>query len=142
MKLSKEGLRELKNYEGCRLAAYQDKGGSWTIGYGDTHNVSPGMVITQVEADTRLAKRAAEFEAVVFETLHHVPTQGQFDALVSLCYNVGEHAFSQSTLVRLYNDGQALACAREFGKWVYVKGVVDSVLCRRRVSEVVRFFQP
>jgi len=141
MQMSAEGLAELKAYEGCRRNAYQCEAGVWTIGYGDTSNVKEGMQISAAECDERLIRRVAEFEAAVMRSIKRPMTQGQFDAFVSLAFNIGTGGFTGSTLVKRFNGGEDAQAAREFGKWVLVKKVVSPNLVRRRVSEIVRYFQ-
>ncbi len=141
LKLSAAGLAELKQYEGCRRDAYQCEAGKWTIGYGDTSNVTPGMRISLEECDERLTKRLAEFEAAVHKAVKRPMTQGQFDAFVSLAFNIGSAGFAGSTLVRFFNAGDDAEAARQFGRWVHVKKVVSPNLVKRRFSEIVRYFQ-
>jgi lysozyme len=121
VKLSESGFQHLRQSEGCRLDAYQDEGGRWTIGYGDTSNVKPGDRITPEEAEARLRRRVPEFEAVVLRAVKRPLRPAQFDVLVNFAYNVGP-AFGGSTLVRLFNEGDEDGAACEFAKWVYVAG--------------------
>ena len=90
MKISKQGLELIKSFEGCRLKAYQDIGGVWTIGYGHTDNVKSGDIITQKKADELLLKDLERFEKHVNT---YVPiydfNQNQYDALVSFAFNIG-----------------------------------------------------
>ena len=120
--VSKEGLAAIKREEGCRLDAYQCSAGRWTIGYGDTHRVKPGDRITMEEADRRFAERISEFERGVGLALKRPTTQGQFDALVSLAYNIGVPALSSSQLMQLFNAGELVLAAREFARWVHRRG--------------------
>lgn len=139
--MSDAGLAELKRFEGCRRDAYQCEAGVWTIGYGDTVGVKPGMQISQEECESRLKSRLREFEAAVDAAITRPMTQGQLDAFVCLAYNIGLGAFTSSTLVDLFNDGDIAGAAREFGRWVHVKKVVSPNLVQRRVCELVRYFQ-
>lgn len=141
MKISAAGLEELKRYEGCRREAYQCEAGVWTIGYGDTSNVKPGQRITMAECEERLSRRVAEFEAAVERAVTRPMTQGQFDAFVSLAFNIGAAGFAGSTLVKTFNAGDVAGAALELGRWVHVKKVVSPNLVRRRFSELVRYFQ-
>ena len=65
MKINQKGLNLIKECEGCRLTAYKDAVGVWTIGYGHTTNVRQGDKITQAEADALLVKDIARFESTV-----------------------------------------------------------------------------
>lgn len=86
---SKEGMELIKSFEGCRLKAYQDVAGIWTIGYGHTGNVRPGMSITQEQAETFLRADLKKFEQCINRCVAVPLTQNMFDALVSFTYNVG-----------------------------------------------------
>ena len=138
---SAEGIKLIKHYEGVKLKAYQDAVGVWTIGYGDTGpHVNPGDKITQEEADRRLALRLRdEFEPGVFRALRVNPSQPEFDAMVSLAYNIGVHAFSNSTLVKKFNAMDTMGAANEFPRWDKAGGRSLKGLRRRRASERARF---
>lgn len=92
-KISQAGLALIKQFEGCRLTAYQCSAGLWTIGYGHTAGVHKGMKITQAQADAFLNLDATKFEKYVNNPTY-VPfadrlNQNQFDALVSFAFNLG-----------------------------------------------------
>lgn len=122
MRTSDEGLQVLRELEGFRAEAYRDERGTWTIGYGDTHGVKPGDVITLDTAEERLRSRVAEFEQGVHAALKRTPTQSQFDVLVSLAYNIGGEALRTSSLLKLFNNGDIEGAARQLGRWIYVDG--------------------
>lgn len=124
MRVSGEGIAFIKREEGCRLDAYQCSAGKWTIGYGDTRKVQPGDRITMDEADRRFTLRIAEFERDVLAACKRPVTQGQFDALVSLAYNIGAPALANSTLMQAFNASDLQTAAREFGKWIHRRGPV------------------
>jgi lysozyme len=65
--------------------------------------------------------------------------QNQFDALVSIVFNIGETAFRKSTLVRLLNEGKLIAAAAQFDRWKYSEGKVSKVLVARRAAEKTLF---
>ncbi|WP_054433459.1 lysozyme [Achromobacter sp. 2789STDY5608633] len=134
------GLSLIKHYEGCRLEAYQDIVGIWTIGYGDTENVQPGLVITQEEAEERLRNRLErDFEPSLRQSLTLVATQCQFDAIACLAYNIGAAAFASSTLVRLFNAGDVQLAADQFLRWDKAGGKSIKGLRRRRAAERALF---
>ena len=92
-RIGQAGLDLIKQYEGCRLAAYRCAAGVWTIGYGHTAGVHSGMTITQAQADAYLQQDIAKFEGYVNNPAY-VPiteqlNQNQFDALVSFAFNLG-----------------------------------------------------
>ena len=90
MKISEKGLNIIKKYEGCRLKAYKDPVGIWTIGIGHTKGVREGQTITQAQADEFLQEDVAWAEKAVakYDSIYHW-NQNQFDALVSFAFNVG-----------------------------------------------------
>ncbi len=105
MKISQNGIEALKDYEGCKLTAYKDGGGVWTIGVGSTKNVTPNLVITMAEAEERLKWDLAEAERDVNQFVKVPLTQNEYDALVSFTFNLGGPAINKSTLLRLLNKG-------------------------------------
>lgn len=90
MKTSETGRKLIKQFEGCRLTAYQCAAGVWTIGYGHTAGVKKGQVITQEQAEKFLKEDLVKFEGKVgkYDAVYHW-NQNQFDALVSFAFNVG-----------------------------------------------------
>lgn len=144
MKTGKEGIALMHYYEQCRLKAYPDPatgGAPWTIGWGDTGpDVKPGLVITQQEADDRFERRLArEFEPGVLDVLQQNPTQGQFDAMVCLAYNIGLGNFRSSTLLRKFNLGDTAGASAQFLVWNKAAGKVMLGLRRRRAAERALF---
>lgn len=142
MKTSPKGIALIKSAEGLRLKAYPDPGTGglpWTIGYGSTLGVTRTMVITAEQAEQMLAVDLVRFERAV-ERLVEVPiNQGQFDALVSFAYNVGEGNFAKSTLLRRLNSGDSQGAAEQFGRWVNAGGKVLQGLVKRRAAERALF---
>jgi lysozyme len=138
-KLSKAGLEHIASYEGCKLEAYQCPAKKWTIGYGHTNRVFPGMTITKDEARRLFQQDLAEFEAVVRAYVRVPLNQGQFDALVSFTFNVGAEAFRTSTLLKTLNQGRYKAASMEFHRWVRVGEKTLSGLVRRRNDEYGMF---
>lgn len=142
MIISNSGIRFIASLEGFRETAYQDVGGVWTIGYGETLGVKPGDRISPEDALLSLAKRLGQFSSEVDRILRILPTQNQFDAMTSFTYNVGTAAFSTSTLLRKFNSGDAPGAAEEFLRWDKVRGVPVLGLRRRRASEKELFLRP
>jgi lysozyme len=142
MKTSFDGKNLIKKFEGLRLQAYQCSAGVWTIGYGHTGGVKEGSRITQAQADTLLEGDLAAFEGAVNAAgIPHL-TQNQFDALVSLVYNIGVGAFSKSTLLRLARINPMDARIRhEFLRWVNVNGTPNAGLRKRREQEAELYFR-
>ena len=140
MQISNAGISLIKEFEGCRLKAYQDSVGVWTIGYGwtqpvDGRKIGPGMVIDQSTAERLLKCGLVQYEQGVNQLVKVIITQGQFDALVSFAYNLGLRSLSTSTLLRKLNAGDKQGAADEFGKWVNAGGVRLNGLVKRRAAE-------
>lgn len=139
MRTSKNGIQLIKEHEGLRLTAYDDGVGVWTIGYGSTKGVKKGMTITQAEADARLISDLAEAEHAVDFAVTVPLSQQQFDALVSLTFNIGAGNFHSSTLVKRLNEGKYHDAAAQFDKWVFAKKKKLPGLVRRRAAEKALF---
>ena len=140
MQYSKRGLESLTiPFESCRLEAYQDQRGVWTIGYGHTAHVYRGQTCTEEQAEAWLLEDTTIAESAVNRLVHTKLTQGEFDALVDFTFNVGVGNFSNSTLLDDLNHAQFEAAANQFEKWDHVSGQVVAGLLRRRLAEKVVF---
>lgn len=135
MNISQTGINLIKSFEGCRLRAYKDVAGIWTIGYGHTAGVKSGDTITQVQADNLLKNDLKTFENYVNMKVCSPITQNMFDALVSFTYNVGCSAFGKSTLCKEVNNKRYDIAAGEFDKWVHAGGKKVQGLVNRRNKE-------
>ena len=142
MEFSDNGLAKTKEFEGLRLNAYRDIGGVWTIGYGHTGNVIPGMTITQAEADDLLRKDVHWAVDCVNRAVTVPVSQNQFDALVDFTFNIGCGAFRNSTLLRRLNAKNYAEAAEEFTRWKFVQGVEVAGLLRRREADKKLFTTP
>ncbi len=147
MELSQKIKTMIKGWEGCRLTAYRCPSGVLTIGYGHTGaDVRPGMRITRGKADALFETDSARFASEVERVVGPVKLTGnQFDALVSLAYNIGTGALSRSTLLRRVRlNPSDPAIRQEFMK--HVNGRVNGVLKRlpglerRRREEADHYF--
>lgn len=139
MRVSDKGLALIKDFEGCRLTAYVCPAGVLTIGYGHTGpDVQPGETITQADADLLLRRDLARFERCVTQTCG-TATQSQFDAMVSLAFNVGEAAFKRSSVARLHIAGRYPEAQQAFALWNKAGGKVINGLVRRRAREADRY---
>lgn len=115
----------------------------WTIGYGTTFingkPVTQGMTCTKEQAEAYFKADCVKFENCVNDFVKIALTQNEFDALVSLCYNIGEGNFRSSTLVKRLNAGDKVGAAEEFLKWnkgrVNGQLVVINGLVNRRKRE-------
>lgn len=135
MKTSDNGRAFIRAREGVKLAAYQDGGGVWTIGYGHTRGVKQGQVINHEQADEFLDSDLCQVESCISERVTVALNQNQFDALVSFVFNVGRQAFSDSTLLKKLNEGNYRAAADQFTRWVYDNNQFVQGLYNRRVAE-------
>lgn len=140
MRYSSIGLARLtKAFEGCKLVSYQDSVGVWTIGYGHTRGVTPGMVCTQEMADAWLLEDMALAEADVNHVVKAAIDQGEFDAMVDFAFNLGCGAFNSSTLLKLVNEGKFDEAALQFPRWDMAGGHIVAGLLRRRLAEQASF---
>lgn len=160
MKVSEEGILLLKSFEGFHkrlpdgsCTAYQDtfkdkKTGKVhvdvpTLGWGCTAGVSIGMVWTVDEAEAALRRELAGHEAAVtaMVTLANL-NQNEFDALVSLSYNVGSGAVAKSRLLKALNAGDRIEASNCFLPFSRAGGVVVDGLVSRRMREAALFLKP
>lgn len=140
MKTSKAALDQIAKYEGIRLKAYQCPAGVWTIGVGHTGGVYEGMTITHDQAMEFFAEDIKASERAV-EKLGMELTQGQFDALVSFCYNCGAGNLQKlvkgrtkkqiADAIPLYNKGGGKVLAglvkrRAWERGLFVDGLDDA----------------
>lgn len=141
LKYSKAGADLTKSFEQCPLTAYWDALGKvWTIGWGHTGpEVCEGLVWTQEQADAALANDYAGCEASVNQCVTVPLTQGEFDALVDIEFNVGRGAIEKSTLLKLLNAGDRAGAAAQFPEWDHAGGKVVVGLLRRRQAEEQEF---
>lgn len=136
MRMSSTGLDLVRKWEGCKLKAYLCPAGKWTIGYGHTGPlVVDGLRWTQDTAEAALVDDVDLAAAIVRKHVRVPLTQNQFDALVSLTFNIGALAFRQSTLLSKLNAGNYMAASAEFDKWRMSKGKVLKGLVDRRKAE-------
>ena len=136
---SNQGLALTEGFEGCRLESYQDSGGIWTIGYGHTSGIGPGMVCTQDQAVQWLIGDYAWAEAEVNRIVDVPLSQGEFDGLTDFTFNCGRYALDHSTLLALVNEGDMQDAADQFERWDKCGGVVVAGLLRRRLAEEQEF---
>lgn len=139
MQISYSGIAFLKEREGFRKEAYLDTGGVWTIGFGTIKwkgkPVEAGQTISDKEAEIALVEDLAWAQTAVNKLVKVKLTQNMFDALVSFVYNIGESAFSKSTLLRVLNVGNYNEVGAQFERWVYDNGkVVKGLLARRQLE--------
>ena len=139
MKASQTLIEKIKHFEGFRAEAYRCPAGQWTVGYGHTRGVYEGRRVTRAEADRLLREDLAPLEHYV-ERLGVAKTQGQADALLDFCFNLGTPALDGSTLLRKIRQGAPTAeIQAEFRRWVWAGGEVLPGLVKRREWEAERW---
>ncbi len=142
MKISKEGLEFIEDVEGCKLFAYLDTGGVWTIGVGHTGpEVVKGLTWTMQQVTEALIKDTETAQNAVNKLVRVPITQNQFDALVSFVFNVGVGAFTKSTLLRKLNVMDYHGASKEFPRWNKDNGREILGLTKRRLLEQSLFLK-
>ena len=131
------GIAFLESQEGLRLLPYDDGVGNMTVGWG--HVILPGedfhLGITKMQAVALLKRDLRRVEQAVNTLVTVELSQCQFDALVSLVFNIGISAFRESTLLKVLNQHNYGACADWFLHWDHANGKVLPGLYRRRCAE-------
>lgn len=145
--ISSIGLDLLNSLETCKLKAYQDSAGIWTIGWGTTHfedyaPVKKNDIISQKIADNL---RDNELEGIYSKIVDFVKIpldQYEWDALLVFCYNVGVQGFKTSTLLRELNAGNEIK-ENYFTRWdkIHIDGklIASKGLLERRKKEYKLF---
>ena len=137
MQLSAEGLNLIKRFEGFRSQQYTDVAGFPTIGYG--HRVVPPESfpggVSELQAAAILAGDVSAAELAIGRLVKVTLTQGQFDALVDFCFNLGAGRLANSTLLRCLNAGRYDAAAEQLLLWDLAAGEVNLGLKARREAE-------
>lgn len=141
MRTGERGIELIKSFEQCRLIGYLPTPDDVpTIGWGHTGpEVKIGMTWTQEQADLQLALDVERFEHAVSSAVTVPLTQPEFDACVSLAFNIGADAFKKSTLVKKLNAGDFDGAAMEFRRWNKQSGRELAGLTRRRKAEYELF---
>ena len=126
--------RLVKHFEGCRLAAYQDSAGVWTIGWGHTRGVAPGQSITQADADALLREDLVD-AARALAAARPEPPEWKWSwpeaALLDFTFNLGAGALRQ--LLTHPDIGTQLE------RWVHAGGQVLPGLVKRSAVEAFLF---
>ena len=143
---SNVGLDLIASFEGTRTRAYDDGVGVWTIGIGTTvypngTKVKKGDSCTLDQAKSYFAHDLKRFETTVNNLVKVPLSQNQFDALVSLVYNIGSGNFASSTLLKKLNAKDYAGAAEQFPRWNKGGGKVMKGLVRRRDAERALFLK-
>lgn len=141
MLVSYHGLNLVKGFESCRLKAFKPTPKDvWTLGWGRTKGIFRWSTCTQATANLWFSQDMASFAKGVNAAIGNAPTtQAQFDAMVSLAYNIGIGAFLTSTVLRDHKAGAYPAAAAAFLLFDKQAHVVVSGLVARRTAEAVLY---
>lgn len=134
--LSAAGLVGLVGYEGYSdHAIIPVPGDVPTIGFGTTEGVKLGDKTTPPQALQRALRDANKYESAIRQCVDVPLTQGEYDAYVSLAYNIGAGAFCSSTLVGKLNAGDYAGACAQISRWDKFQGRPLPGLTRRRAEE-------
>ena len=141
MKASEICINAIKGFETLELKAYKCPANVWTIGYGHTRGVKIGQVITEAQADALLKGDILVVEQFL-NSINITLTQGQFDALVDFCFNLGQQKLLNSTLLaKISVHASDDEIAEQFRRWVYGGGKKLDGLVKRREWEVQQWIR-
>ncbi len=145
MRISKEGLELIKSFEGFRETATRLPDGRWTIGYGHVRTAREGLTISEADAEDLLLYDLKPVEDAIAPMLYAPVMQNQFDALVSLAFNISPAQFRDSDVLRNLNAGDYLAAANAFDLWrrarIHGRVMIVDALVRRRAAEKALFLE-
>lgn len=134
--LSASALVGIAVHEGYREAAYRPVPGDVpTIGFGTTAGVQMGDRIEPVQALVRKLADVQQFEGALKRCVRVPLHQHEYDAFLSLAYNIGSGAFCGSTLVRKLNAGDYAGACAEILRWDRFQGQPLRGLTLRRQAE-------
>jgi len=157
MKVNKEGITLIHEFEDFEAEAYLCPAGVPTIGWGNTTyadgtSVKLGDKITLVQGNRLFEIVLAKFEAMARKAITSSVTENQFSAFVSALYNIGHGNSRKSGLIKLKdgspstlltlinNDPNDKLIGAEFRKWISKGSSFEKGLLRRRTAEVVLYF--
>ena len=136
LRLSAVALVSIAGWEGFKSVAYIPVPGDVpTIGFGTTKDVKMGDTIDPVTALQRKIRDVEKFEGAIKQCVHVPLAQHEYDAYLSLAYNIGSGAFCRSTLVRKLNAQDYEGACKEILKWDKFKGRPLQGLTNRRQAE-------
>ena len=146
MNVSEQGLKLIRHHEGVRNRPYRCPAGLWTVGVG--HLIGDGKslpaewdrVFTKEEIDGILKRDLRRFELGVHKMLPNMPLrQGEFDALVSFCFNLGLGCFQRSTIRQALLRGDKKKAMESLLKYCRAGGKILKGLQTRRLDEKALF---
>lgn len=143
VRTSAAGLQLIKSFEGFRESAVQLPAGRWTIGYGHVRTAREGLTISEKDAEDLLVYDLKPVEDAITAMVFAPLLQNQFDALVSLAFNISVVQFRDSDILHHLNSGDYLAAANGFDVWrrarLNGRVIVVDALVRRRAAEKSMF---
>lgn len=141
MRISQKGIDLIVKFEGLRLNAYRCPAGVLTIGVGHTgQDVHEGQTIIREQAYELLKQDLRRFDVSVNKLVRKELKQCEFDALVSLVFNIGTGNFAKSTLLKKINsNAKDEEIFREWRKWRLAGGRILAGLVKRREAEIQLF---
>lgn len=135
-----QAYKIIRQFEGCRLHAYQDSVGVWTIGFGTTLGVHPGQTITPAQAESLLEIDVQHRAAQLAGWIHVPVTDNMMSAMISLAYNIGMGGIYHSRMLADLNGGAPKKqVAQDFMSWIHAGGHVVQGLVNRRKEEMAIF---
>lgn len=146
MRTARAGLEIIKAFEGFRPRYQRLPNGRWIVGYGHMRNDREGVRISEAEAESILREYdLPPVEQLVTDCVMAPLNQNEFDALVSLAFNLGRKAFANSEVVSALNAGNRIDAANAIEAWQFARiagkmQVVDA-LVRRRAAEKALFLK-
>jgi len=143
MRISENGIKLIKHFEGVRYKPYKCAAGLWTIGIG--HLIGNGKQLpdsynktfTEREVDELLRKDLARFErgvALLFPVSYRF-TQGTYDALISFSFNLGLGALQRSTVRSALLRGDKTMAGESLLRYCRAGGKILKGLQLRRQAE-------
>lgn len=139
MRISQKGIDLIKEFEGCKLRAYLCPAGVWTVGVGHTQGVKAGTTITMAQAEQFLKDDIKPIERLL-NGMGINYTQGQFDALTSFVFNLGQGNFKSSTMYKyIVAKKSDIEITDQMVKWHNAGGKPLLGLKRRRAKEANMF---
>ena len=146
MRTARAGLEIIKTFEGFSPRYRKLPNGRWLIGYGHVRQEREGVRVSEFEAETILREYdLPPVEQLVTDCILAPLNQNEFDALVSLAFNVGHEAFASSELVHALNAGHRIDAADAIEGWKFARiagklQLIDA-LVRRRAAEKALFLK-
>lgn len=142
LSLSVTGLSLIQQHEGLSYGVYLDPVGIPTICWGHMdRRLKVGSYYSRKDCEGYLLEDSRTAQGAVNELVKVPLSQNQYDALVSLVFNIGRASFARSALLKKLNSGDVNGAAQEFPRWVYAKGKKLPGLITRRNDEMELFLR-